>query len=66
MRITGAVLRALPASRPFADSRPLQVVELELDEPGPGEVLVRIRAAGVCHSDGRWLTGIGLGRCRFC
>jgi len=25
--------------------------ELELDEPGPGEVLVRIEASGVCHSD---------------
>jgi alcohol dehydrogenase len=29
----------------------LQVVELELDEPGPGEVLVRIGAAGECHTD---------------
>jgi S-(hydroxymethyl)glutathione dehydrogenase/alcohol dehydrogenase len=24
---------------------------LELDDPGPGEVAVRMRAAGVCHSD---------------
>jgi S-(hydroxymethyl)mycothiol dehydrogenase len=27
------------------------VAELELDEPGPGEALVRIEATGVCHSD---------------
>jgi S-(hydroxymethyl)glutathione dehydrogenase/alcohol dehydrogenase len=30
---------------------PLRVEELELDPPGPGEVLVRITASGVCHSD---------------
>ena len=24
---------------------------VELDEPGPGEVLVEIRACGLCHSD---------------
>lgn len=51
MRIRGAVLRAIGAERPFAASRPLELVELELDEPGPGELLVRIEAAGLCHSD---------------
>jgi S-(hydroxymethyl)glutathione dehydrogenase / alcohol dehydrogenase len=30
---------------------PLNVTELELAEPGPGEVLVRLRACGVCHTD---------------
>jgi S-(hydroxymethyl)mycothiol dehydrogenase len=29
----------------------VSVEEIELDAPGPGEVLVRLRAAGVCHSD---------------
>ena len=33
------------------DSKPLTIEELELDPPGPGEVLVRIKAAGLCHSD---------------
>jgi alcohol dehydrogenase len=37
--------------RPYAQSRPLQIVEVELDPPGPGEVLVQMRAAGLCHSD---------------
>ena len=32
-------------------SRPLTLETLELDPPGPGEVLVRIKAAGLCHSD---------------
>lgn len=31
---------------------PFTVTELDLDEPGPGEVLVRIAGAGVCHTDG--------------
>jgi Zn-dependent alcohol dehydrogenase len=30
---------------------PLLVTELELDAPGPGEVLVELHASGVCHSD---------------
>ena len=30
---------------------PLRVVDLHLDEPGPGQVRVAIAATGVCHSD---------------
>lgn len=51
MRITGAVLEESGRPRPYASSRPISIVELELDEPGPGDVLVRIEAAGLCHSD---------------
>ncbi len=51
MRIRSAVLHAAPIERPYRDTQPLKVVELELDPPGPGEVLVRIEAAGLCHSD---------------
>ncbi|MDH2445494.1 alcohol dehydrogenase catalytic domain-containing protein [Amnibacterium sp. CER49] len=36
---------------------PLTVEDLELAPPGPGEVLVRIEAAGVCHSDLHYMTG---------
>ncbi|GAA4586989.1 zinc-dependent alcohol dehydrogenase family protein [Planotetraspora phitsanulokensis] len=36
---------------------PLQVGELKLDEPHAGEVLVRVEAAGVCHSDQHYLAG---------
>jgi S-(hydroxymethyl)glutathione dehydrogenase / alcohol dehydrogenase len=36
----------------FTDpGEPVQVREVELDAPGPGEVSVAIAAAGVCHSD---------------
>ncbi len=51
MRIRGAVLEEIGRSAPFATSRPITVSELELDEPGPGEILVKMDAAGVCHSD---------------
>ena len=35
----------------------LVLEDLELDQPGPGEVRVRIEAAGVCHSDAHYLSG---------
>jgi len=51
MRIKAAILANMGAARPYKDSRPLDVREVELDPPGAGEVLVRIKAAGLCHSD---------------
>jgi S-(hydroxymethyl)glutathione dehydrogenase/alcohol dehydrogenase len=35
----------------WEQGQPLSVEPAELDAPGPGEVLVELRAAGVCHSD---------------
>jgi S-(hydroxymethyl)glutathione dehydrogenase/alcohol dehydrogenase len=49
MRIRAAVLDA--AKQPFV------VRELELDAPRDGEVLVRLAAVGVCHSDWNLVTG---------
>jgi alcohol dehydrogenase len=46
-----AVLRSTDHQRPYSDTRPLSVEELQLEDPGPGEVLVRLAAAGLCHSD---------------
>jgi S-(hydroxymethyl)glutathione dehydrogenase/alcohol dehydrogenase len=37
--------------------RDWEVVELDLDDPGPGEVLVRWVASGLCHSDDHIRTG---------
>ena len=51
MKVRGAVLREMGLPRPYAESRPLEIVELDLAPPGPGELLVRVRAAGLCHSD---------------
>ena len=35
----------------WEQGQPLSVEDVELGPPGPGEVLVEVRAAGVCHSD---------------
>ena len=51
MRIRAAVLETIGAGAPYAKSQPLTIREVELDAPGSGEVLIRIRAAGLCHSD---------------
>lgn len=51
MKIVGAVLEESGRPRPYARSRPITVGEVELADPGPTELLVKIEAAGVCHSD---------------
>ena len=51
MKIRAAVLESIGAPAPYAQSRPLAIREVELDPPGAGEVLIRVRAAGLCHSD---------------
>ena len=35
----------------YAAGRPLEVVTVELAGPKAGEVLIEIRASGVCHTD---------------
>lgn len=51
MRVTAAVLTRTDAHAPYSSTTPLEIQDLVLGGPGPGEVLVRIGAAGVCHSD---------------
>ena len=51
MKTRAAVLYEMDQSTPYAESRPLVVEELELAAPGPGEVLVEVSYAGLCHSD---------------
>ncbi len=41
----------------FAPAKPLEVVEIELAGPKAGEVLVEIKATGVCHTDAYTLSG---------
>jgi S-(hydroxymethyl)glutathione dehydrogenase/alcohol dehydrogenase len=50
MRIRAAVLDEF--------AKPLVVQEVELAEPGPGEVLVRLVACGVCHTDMYTASGV--------
>lgn len=39
--------------------QPLQLRELPLPEPGPGEIRVKVQAAGICHSDAHYRDGTG-------
>jgi Zn-dependent alcohol dehydrogenase len=50
--ITAAVLAQSGGNcAPYGTSQPLDVKSVELANPKPGELLVRIDAAGLCHSD---------------
>ena len=51
MKIKAAVLEKMGAATPYEKSKPLAIQEVELDPPGHGEVLVKVKAAGLCHSD---------------
>ena len=41
----------------FEKAKPLEVVELDLEGPKDGEVLVEIKATGICHTDEFTLSG---------
>lgn len=51
IKTRAAILSQAPVARPYAETLPLSIEEVELDAPAYGEVLVRIRSAGLCHSD---------------
>ncbi|MDX5356395.1 MAG: zinc-dependent alcohol dehydrogenase family protein [Rhodobacterales bacterium] len=51
MKITAAVLEEIGRPGPYAETLPLTVGEIDLADPQRGEVLVRVAAAGLCHSD---------------
>jgi alcohol dehydrogenase len=51
MKMKAAVLRETGAKRPYATSQPIQIEEVEIDPPQPGELLVKIAGGGLCHSD---------------
>ena len=52
-----ATYRAIMLTKRGADSEVLEVVELPVAPPGPGQLRVRMRAAGVGASDSMMLAG---------
>lgn len=58
MKIRAAVLYEQGKPRPYAKSTPLVIETVDLAPPGPDEVLMEIRAAGLCHSDLSSIEGI--------
>jgi len=57
IRCKAAVLRTVGAPRPYAQSKPLSIEEVNLAPPKPVELLVRIAGAGLCHSDLSMING---------
>ena len=51
MKTVAAVLRSVTEARPYGTSQPMKLEEVELGAPRAGELLIRVGAAGVCHSD---------------
>ena len=51
MKTPAAVLREMGLPPPYEQSQPLTVETQEMGEPGVDELLIRVRAAGLCHSD---------------
>lgn len=51
MKITATILDSIGHHGQYAETMPLRVAEVELAAPGPDELLVKIEAAGLCHSD---------------
>ena len=41
----------------FEAKKPLEIIELDLEGPKAGEVLVEIKATGICHTDAYTLDG---------
>ncbi|MDC3132883.1 zinc-dependent alcohol dehydrogenase family protein [Flavobacteriaceae bacterium] len=51
MKTKAAVLHEMYLERPYTKTNPLKIEEVTLDPPGFNEVVVKIKAAGLCHSD---------------
>ncbi|WP_116083580.1 zinc-dependent alcohol dehydrogenase family protein [Tropicimonas sp. IMCC34011] len=58
MKMTAAVLHEQGLPAPYETSKPLVIEDVDLDGPGPGEVLIEIAAAGLCHSDLSTIEGL--------
>ena len=62
MKVKAAVVFET-AAHPFTETQPLKIEEVDLDPPGPGEVLVKVMAAGLCHSTSQLLRACDHARC---
>ena len=58
MRMQAAIMFEQGLPRPYASSNALVIEEVNLEGPGPGEVLIEVAAAGLCHSDLSAIEGI--------
>ena len=48
----------MKAVRLIEPGRPLEMQETDVPQIGPRDVLVRVEAAGICHSDAHYRAGV--------
>jgi Zn-dependent alcohol dehydrogenase len=58
MRMTAAVMYEQGLPKPYAQSTPFRIEDVDLEGPGEGEVLIEVQAAGLCHSDLSQVAGL--------
>ncbi|MGH6861459.1 MAG: zinc-binding dehydrogenase [Phyllobacterium sp.] len=58
MRMTAAVMYEQGLPKPYVETEPFQIEDVDLEGPGEGEVLVEVHAAGLCHSDLSQVAGL--------
>ena len=58
MKMRAAVMYEQGQARPYAETKPFVIEEVEIDGPKSDEVLVEIQAAGLCHSDLSTIKGL--------
>lgn len=58
MRMTAAVMYEQGLPKPYVQSTPFRIEDVDLEGPGEGEVLIEVRAAGLCHSDLSQVAGL--------
>jgi len=51
MKMKAAVLEEIGRRGPYAETRPISICEVDLAGPRDREVLIKVAAAGLCHSD---------------
>ena len=51
IKTKAAVLYEIGLPKPYSSSKPLKIEEVIIDEPGENELIVQVKAAGLCHSD---------------
>jgi D-arabinose 1-dehydrogenase-like Zn-dependent alcohol dehydrogenase len=58
MATTSVAVTTMKAARVSAAGAGLSIVELQVPDPGPGQVRIQVHACGVCHSDAIILEGL--------
>src|SRR5258706_7899554 len=58
MKMTAAVMYEQGLPTPYVNSKPFVIEEVDLEGPGEGEILVEVKAAGLCHSDLSQVAGL--------